>query len=144
MNPYRYRVVAAGDAPQRRPGAAVRPARAGSRAAPGAPASLADSPRGTEGVYRDSYGYAELTPDGQPRDWSREDIEDFLARCPPAPVDAPRLPACIRRRRAVAADCSSGCSASRPSASNCSPELSAGLADLKLTLGFDIHPDTDG
>lgn len=98
---------------------------------------------GGQGVYRDSYGYAELTPDGQPREWSREQIEDFLRA--------------VHQRLSIHRDCLHAFAAQggrcglfvglfgeQAFGFELQPELSAGLAELKLTLGFDFHPGDDG
>ncbi|MFC3550718.1 hypothetical protein ACFOLC_06765 [Lysobacter cavernae] len=94
------------------------------------------------GVYRDSYGYAELTPDEQARDWSREHVEDFL--------DGVQQRLSMHRDRFHAFTAQGGrCGlfiglfSEQNFGFEISPDLSAAMAALKLTLGFDIYPDPD-
>lgn len=142
MNPYRYRVSLRATHPTADLAPlfdqlGLVPARAWRAGQP------RQSPRGTEGVYADSYGYAELTPGEQPRDWGREDIEAFLAGI------HQRLSTHRDRLHAFAAQggrCGLfiGLFGEQDFGFELSPELSAGLAGLKLTLGFDIHPEPRG
>lgn len=100
------------------------------------------TPRGTplDGVYRESYAYTNLTQG--PRNWSDEDLQDYLRG--------------VQQRLAMHRDTLQtffirggrcglfvGLSGEHPFGFELDPMLGAGLADLKLTLGFDIHPGPD-
>lgn len=141
MNPYSYRVSLRATHPSADLGPlfdqlGLRPKHAW-RAGQAKPSDVG------RGVYRDSYGYAELTPDGPAREWGREQIEDFLG--------AIQLRLSMHRDTLQAFAAQGGhCGlfvglfGEEAYGFELRPELSAGLAELKLTLGFDVHPDNDG
>ena len=141
MNPYRYRVSLRAMHPRDdlRPLfdqlglSPERTWRAGDRRA---------SPAGIplDGVYRESYAYTNLTPES--RNWSDEDLQDYLRG--------------IQQRLAMHRDILQtfyirggrcglfiGLFGEDNFGFEVDPSLGAGLADLKLTLGFDIYPGPD-
>ncbi|HEY5849230.1 MAG TPA: hypothetical protein VIT62_00465 [Lysobacter sp.] len=141
MNPYRYRVALRAT----HPSADLMPLFDELGLAPKRAwrAGQAKPPGGGQGLYRDSYGYAELTPDGQPREWSREQIEDFLGA---VHLRLSMHRDCLHAFAAQGGRCGLfvGLFGEEAYGFELRPELSAGLGELKLTLGFDIHPDNDG
>lgn len=93
-----------------------------------------------DGQYRESYAYTNLTSGS--RNWSDEDLQDYLRGV--------QLRLAMHREtlqnffvRGGRCGLTIGLSGENSFGFELDPSLGAGLADLKLTLGFDIHPDPD-
>ncbi|GAA5068020.1 hypothetical protein [Lysobacter panacisoli] len=141
MNPYRYRVTLRAIHPRDdiRPlfdQLGLTPERAWRAGEP------RRTPKGTplDGQYRESYAYTNLTSGS--RNWSDEDLQDYLRG--------------VQQRLAMHRETLQtffvrggrcglviGLSGESNFGFELDPSLSAGLADLKLTLGFDINPGPD-
>ncbi len=91
------------------------------------------------GVYPDSYGSVHLTPEREPREWSQESLEQFLDALQRR-LAAHRI--VMREFNARGGRCglSIGMSGQDTFGFELSPQLHRALAELELSLGFDIQP----
>lgn len=141
MNPYRYRVSLRAMHPRDdlRPlfdQLGLVPARAW-RAG-----EARTTPKGSplEGVRPESYAYTNLTADS--RDWTDEGLESFL-RSVHQRLEMHRDVLRTFFVRGGRCGLFIGLSGENAFGFELDPSLGAGLADLKLTLGFDIYPGPD-
>lgn len=91
------------------------------------------------GVHADSYGTVRLTPEREPREWSQESLEQFLDGLQRR-LGAYRSAMQDFSARGGRCGLSIGLSGEDAFGFELSPTLHRALAELELSLGFDIHP----